>query len=119
MNGQLIPDGMLLMEPAWHNLTENIIAVQFNHRFLALLLSALSIAFWWSARRRTEAPSVRLALDLMLGALTLQVVLGISTLLLVVPIPLAAAHQGGALLLLTALLNAAHQLRRPDALTND
>ena len=49
--------------------------------------------------------------------MVLQVVLGISTLLLVVPIPLAAAHQGGAVLLLTAILNAAHQLRRPDAFT--
>ena len=35
-----------------------------------------------------------------------------ATLLLVVPIPLAAAHQGGAVLLLTALLNAAHLLPR-------
>ena len=35
---------------------------------------------------------------------SLQVALGISTLLLVVPIPLAAAHQAGAVLLLTAAI---------------
>jgi len=58
---------------------------------------------------------VRRALDLMLAAVALQITLGISTLLLVVPIPLAAAHQAGAVLLLTAVLNVAHQLRRPDA----
>jgi cytochrome c oxidase assembly protein subunit 15 len=42
--------------------------------------------------------------------LAIQVMLGISTLLLVVPVPLAAAHQGGAVLLLTAALWAGHEL---------
>jgi cytochrome c oxidase assembly protein subunit 15 len=41
-----------------------------------------------------------------------QVSLGISTLLLVVPLPLAAAHQAGAVLLFAAALHAAHALRR-------
>ena len=58
---------------------------------------------------------MRFSLDLLLGAIALQVALGITTLLLVVPIPLAAAHQAGAVLLLTAIINAAEQLRRPDA----
>jgi cytochrome c oxidase assembly protein subunit 15 len=54
-------------------------------------------------------------LDLLLAAVLLQVSLGITTLLLVVPISLAAAHQAGAVILLTAVINAAEQLRRPDA----
>jgi cytochrome c oxidase assembly protein subunit 15 len=41
------------------------------------------------------------------------VTLGISTLLLVVPIPLAAAHQAGAVLLLTAAVFFRHTLRAP------
>jgi cytochrome c oxidase assembly protein subunit 15 len=41
----------------------------------------------------------------------LQAALGISTLLLVVPIPLAAAHQAGAVLLLTAAIAFRHTLR--------
>ena len=41
----------------------------------------------------------------------LQVALGITTLLLLVPIPLAAAHQAGAVLLLTAALLSNHALR--------
>jgi cytochrome c oxidase assembly protein subunit 15 len=45
----------------------------------------------------------------MLG---IQISLGISTLLLVVPLPLAAAHQAGAVLLLTAALWVNYQLRR-------
>ena len=42
----------------------------------------------------------------------LQVTLGISTLLLVVPIPLAAAHQAGAVLLLMAAILFRHTLRQ-------
>jgi cytochrome c oxidase assembly protein subunit 15 len=41
----------------------------------------------------------------------MQIALGIATLLLIVPIPLAAAHQGGAVLVLAAALNVAHALR--------
>ena len=115
MNGQWVPDGILLLEPAWLNLFENIITVQFNHRVLAMLIAGLTVLFWWMARRRTGSVPVRRALDLLLAAVVLQIALGISTLLLVVPIPLAAAHQAGAVLLLTAVLNATHQLRRPEA----
>ena len=43
--------------------------------------------------------------------LALQITLGISTLLLVVPVPLAAAHQAGAVLLLTIALLTNHALR--------
>lgn len=115
MNGQWLPDGLLLLEPAWRNLFENITTVQFNHRLLAIGTALLLTAFWWMARRASSVRPVRLALDLMLAAVVVQIALGITTLLLVVPIPLAAAHQGGAVLLLTAMLNVADQLRRPEA----
>jgi cytochrome c oxidase assembly protein subunit 15 len=48
---------------------------------------------------------------LLLALLALQVGLGIATLLLVVPVPLAAAHQAGAVLVFAAALNVAHALR--------
>ena len=108
-------NGLLLMEPLWRNLFENITTVQFNHRLLAIFVALLVIGFWWAARRRASSAEVRFSLDLLLGAIALQVALGITTLLLVVPIPLAAAHQAGAVVLLTAIINAAQQLRRPDA----
>jgi cytochrome c oxidase assembly protein subunit 15 len=115
MNGQWVPDGLMLMEPVWRNLFENITTVQFNHRVLAILTAALVIGFWWTARRRAGDPPARFALDLLLAAVALQVALGITTLLMVVPIPLAAAHQAGAVILLTAVINAADVLRRPEA----
>ncbi len=115
MNGQWLPDGLMLMEPVWRNFFENIITVQFNHRVLAMSVGTIILLFWGFARFSTDSSVVRRSLDLMLAALLLQITLGISTLLLAVPIPLAAAHQAGAVLLLSAVLNAAHQLRRPDA----
>jgi cytochrome c oxidase assembly protein subunit 15 len=48
-----------------------------------------------------------------LAAAAAQFALGVSTLLLVVPIPLAAAHQAGAVLLLTAAIVFRHALRAP------
>ena len=56
-------------------------------------------------------PRARLAANLLLGMLVIQIALGVSTLLLGVPIPLAAAHQAGALLLFTAAINVRHALR--------
>jgi cytochrome c oxidase assembly protein subunit 15 len=41
----------------------------------------------------------------------MQIALGIATLVLVVPIALAAAHQAGAVLVFAAALNVAHSLR--------
>ena len=45
----------------------------------------------------------------------IQVLLGISTLLYLVPIPLAAAHQAGSVALLTTMIHLLVSLRRPGA----
>ena len=50
---------------------------------------------------------------LLLAALLVQVTLGISTLVLHVPLSLAAAHQVGAVVLLSAMLYVSHALVRP------
>jgi heme a synthase len=66
----------------------------------------------WAAGLRANLPiSAHKALHTLLAIAVLQVALGISTLLLVVPIPLAAAHQAGAVLLLTAAIVFRHTLR--------
>lgn len=43
----------------------------------------------------------------------LQVLLGISTLLYLVPVPLAAAHQAGSVMLLSAVMHILVTLRKP------
>lgn len=99
MDGQLIPSGMYSQSPIFLNLFENITTVQFNHRILAELLLLIVLVFWWYARNRLFGAAKR-----ALSALTVMVItqlgLGIGTLLFVVPVPLAAAHQAGALIVL-------------------
>ncbi|MDH5611497.1 MAG: COX15/CtaA family protein, partial [Gammaproteobacteria bacterium] len=112
MNGQLIPDGLFMLDPVWHNFFENIITVQFDHRVLATLLFLIISVFWLKTRKLGLTPMSHLSIHLLLAALALQITLGISTLLLIVPVSLGAAHQAGAVILLTASLFVSHQLRK-------
>lgn len=112
MDGRLIPAGLFEMSPVWHNFFENIVTVQFDHRVLATLLFIIIPVFWFKAGKADIQPLAKTANHLLLAALALQITLGISTLLLVVPVALAAAHQAGAIILLTAALFASQQLRR-------
>ena len=111
MNGHFVPPEILAIEPWWLNLFNNMATVQFDHRMIAWLLMLLVPAFWLMARGVSLPRVARLATHLFLGMLAIQVTLGISTLLLAVPVPLAAAHQGGAVMLLTAALWTGHELR--------
>ncbi|MHB8743193.1 MAG: COX15/CtaA family protein [Sulfuricaulis sp.] len=111
MDGRLIPEGLLAMQPVWVNPFENIATVQFDHRCIACLLCLTIPVFWWSARHVALPPRARLATHLLLGWLAVQVTLGITTLLYVVPVPLAAAHQAGAVVLFSLALFARHTLR--------
>ena len=104
MAGRFYPEGMYVLDPIWKNWFENIATIQFNHRLLATLLFLLVPLHWWRARKVLLPPNIRAGFHLLLAALALQITLGISTLLLNVPVPLAAAHQAGALVLLTVSL---------------
>ena len=110
MNGRFIPEGMYAMQPLWSNLFENIATVQFNHRLLAYLLCLVIPVFWWQAMRVALPARARLAVHLLLGSLAVQVLLGIATLLYIVPVPLAAAHQAVALVLFSLALTIQHSL---------
>lgn len=110
MNGQWIPQGMWTLEPWPRNLLANPIAIQFAHRWIALLTFAAVAAFWLVALRSALPRQARIAVHFLLAAALLQVALGISTLVLQVPIVLGVAHQGGAVVLLTALLYLLHSL---------
>ncbi|MBI3571081.1 MAG: COX15/CtaA family protein [Gammaproteobacteria bacterium] len=111
MNGRFIPEGIYAMQPFWTNLFENIATVQFNHRLLAYLLCLVIPLFWWKAMRAGLSDRARRAAQLLFGWLAVQVLLGITTLLYIVPVPLAAAHQAGALILFSLALYSLHTLR--------
>ena len=111
MDGRLVPVGYAQLRPLWLNWFENIAAVQFDHRVLAVA-TVTAVFLLWAAGLRTDLPKpARKGLHALLAVAVLQVALGISTLLLAVPIPLAAAHQAGAVLLLTAAIVFRHALR--------
>jgi heme a synthase len=110
MDGSFVPAGYAQLTPFFRNWFENIPAVQFDHRVLAITTVTSVIALWLAGWRTLPHPA-RLALHALLAIALLQLSLGISTLLLVVPIPLAAAHQAGAVLLLTAAIMLRHHLR--------
>jgi heme a synthase len=113
MDGRLVPAGYGLLQPYWRNWFENIAAVQFDHRLLAVA-TAVVIALVWAAGQHSGLPKrAQAALHTLLAVVGLQVALGIATLLLAVPIPIAAAHQAGAVLLLTAAIVFRHTLCRP------
>jgi cytochrome c oxidase assembly protein subunit 15 len=111
MGGSLIPEGLFGMEPVWLNFFENKIAVQFTHRLLAIIAFIAIVALFIKAGRSAISARARLGVRLLLGTAILQVSLGISTLLLHVPVALATIHQGGAVLLFTAALFVTHALR--------
>ena len=115
MGSSFIPPLLYSLDPWWVSAFEDITTVQFNHRMFAYLLFGVMHVYAWRAvakSRESGGTQVKVAVGLMLAALWLQVILGISTLLLHVPVWLAACHQGGAVLLLTTSLYTGHVLLR-------
>lgn len=96
MNGELVPTGMLAMEPAYLNIFENTATVQFNHRLLAYVVTGLTAWHAWSLLGTADEPRVRHSAVLLLVAVLAQVGIGVWTLLAQVPISLGLAHQAGA-----------------------
>ncbi|KAI9808958.1 MAG: Cytochrome c oxidase assembly protein cox15 [Phylliscum demangeonii] len=102
----------------WRNMFENPSTVQLEHRILAATTFTAVMALWAYSRfsRRVAARmprSIRTHIRRTVYLVWLQVVLGISTLIYLVPVPLAAAHQASALALLSAVVLMASRLRVP------
>ena len=110
MNGHLVPPETLSLDPWWLNFFNNMATVQLDHRLLAWLLLAGVTWLWLRVRRSDAGPRARRGASLLLGLVVVQFALGVATLLLVVPVPLAAAHQGVATLVFAAALYTAHAL---------
>ncbi len=85
--------------------------VQFHHRVLALVSLAAVATLWWRSRWLALTPRARRVVNALMIVALLQVALGITTLVLVVPIHVAACHQAGAVLLFTMILWFTHELR--------
>lgn len=115
MDGQLIPAGYAELRPFILNLTENVAAVQFNHRLLATITMLSALATVAVGLRVSSQLLPRPFLYALAAAVVGQYALGIATLLHVVPVGLGTAHQVGAVLVLSAALVLLHTTRVPRA----
>jgi heme a synthase len=108
IDGHVVPaaSSLFFNEPWWRNLFENPLTVQFTHRGIAYLLFVAALLHAADAVRAGRgAPALALA-----GAVTIQATLGIATLIYQVPIGLALAHQGMAILVLAIAVVHAERL---------
>lgn len=93
----------------WRNPLENPSLVQLDHRILATTTFTAVMALWAYTRynprvRALMTTGAKKGVRGVVHLVWLQVALGISTLLYLVPVPLASAHQAGALALLTGTI---------------
>lgn len=117
MNGHVVPPEIFIIDPWYLNFFNNMATVQFDHRLGAWALAFLVSWFWWRIQACSAAsPRARLVANLLILALAVQIVLGIATLLLAVPVALGAAHQGGSMVVFGILLWLNHELRVAPAL---
>lgn len=96
-----------MLHPQWVNAVDNPVVVQFIHRWLAFAAAAGLVLLAWRVRPRAQRASIAIV-----ALVTLQIGLGIATLLSGVAIPIAVAHQANAALLLIATVWAVHGLGR-------
>lgn len=109
--GQWVPDGLWQLDPAWRNLFENVITVQFVHRWFAMLIIIFVLVWFFGLQQFKRDKGIKLISKVLLLALVLQIALGVSTLLLKVPTVLGVFHQAGAIALVTVVMISIHCLR--------
>ncbi|MET0530783.1 MAG: COX15/CtaA family protein [Microvirga sp.] len=95
MDGQFVPSvsALFVVKPWIENFVDNVVLVQFNHRMLAYALVAFALWHAWSMRRKAPASGAARRATAMAGLTLAQMVLGIVTLLLAVPLWAGLAHQ--------------------------
>lgn len=111
MGGRWIPQDIVdpYLKPAWRNVFENASLVQWEHRLLAMTTLCSTVALFAMTRRIPSAnPLLVKVTGAVAGMATVQASLGISTLLMYVPVNLAATHQAGSLSLLTVAIFMMH-----------
>ena len=111
MNGKIIPDDYFLEDLGIYNIFENTVAINFNHRWFSIFVFFYIIFVCFKYIKFDSKKVPKILVILVLFFLTLQVALGIITLLSNVYLPLASMHQTNSILLLSTLLISYHQFK--------
>ncbi|CCA71801.1 probable COX15-cytochrome oxidase assembly factor [Serendipita indica DSM 11827] len=133
MGEGLVPPHNELLSPAysrrsdqgdlwWRNMLENPVTAQFDHRVLAMS-TYFGTTGLYAVTRLTSLSSIlppltRHLIGASFAMVNIQAALGITTLLYLVPVHLAATHQAGSVFLLTTLIALVTSLRRPSKLAS-
>ena len=110
MDGVLIPDGIDDLSPWYLNLFENVTTVQFDHRLVAYVVTALALWQAWNTRQSADPAPIKSSAMLLAAAVLCQVALGIWTLLAAVPLHLGLAHQAGAAIVFVLAVRHLHMV---------
>ncbi|WP_139792563.1 COX15/CtaA family protein, partial [Pseudophaeobacter leonis] len=103
MGGQIMPPNPLMIEPLWKNFFENPGLVQFIHRVCGYLLFAFGVVVWLKGRASAHQ-TTRSAFNMIFAVLSLQILLGVMTVLYAAPWQAAILHQLVAVVLWVAIL---------------
>jgi cytochrome c oxidase assembly protein subunit 15 len=111
MFGKLIPPGLF---NSWINLFEMPQTIVFIHRWLAWLgLIAVPVVYY-VVKKQSYPPDIQKGLLWLAGAVTLQITLGVLTVLSYVNIVIALIHQANALVLFALGIYFMHRFRALD-----
>ncbi len=113
MDDAFIPDGLYATTPFWLAAFEDVLTVQFNHRLLAETTVLFAGLFWLFSRPAHLAPRTRRAINWLTIGVVAQAALGITTLLLTVPVWAASAHQAVAVAVFSLAMWCVFELRTP------
>ena len=102
MNGHVVPPDLMSWEPWWRNFFENHAMVQFLHRIGAYVLFALAIGQFVVVVITARTATARISAFVLVFAVAFQIMVGIATLLMQVPVSLALTHQAIAMVVLAA-----------------
>ncbi len=111
MNGKIIPDDYHIEDYGIYNIFENTVAINFNHRWISIFVFFYIIFVCFKFMKFNNKNIPVILVYLVLFFLTLQVLLGIVTLLSNVYLPLASMHQTNSIFLLSTLLISYHQYK--------
>jgi cytochrome c oxidase assembly protein subunit 15 len=100
MNGAFVPEGLLVISPAWRNFFENELTVQFVHRLGGYLLFALALWHMVASIQHGRGSTHCRRAVVLFGLVTVQALIGIVVILTQVPVSWALLHQGWAVVVL-------------------